>query len=228
MTRADAASAMAAPPNRAAARLLRSCVVQFVAWGMACSCSFVREQNDRAFQEFLRVLSLAARGLFRDDSSLTVQGVRLGMGVILKIAARELQNALPYTAPAPIRRAALEAGIARPSRNSVRGAASALGVQEGNPRPWNVLSYLRIPAAPAVLIRRSPDMPIQIVMDRSGRHPIPVRSCGCWIGGKALRELTQRGFTAVALGKDGAANRVVKTFDPNIERTLFIPQLEGG
>ena len=71
-------------------------------------------------------------------------------------------------------------------------------------------------------------MPTQIVMDRSGdtRHEFDADNAAA--GERRFRELTVRGFTAIALGQKGEGNRVVRSFDPNIERTLFIPQLEGG
>jgi hypothetical protein len=37
-----------------------------------------------------------------------------------------------------------------------------------------------------------------------------------------------RGFRAVALGKNGRTGELIRTFDPNVEETLFIPQLQGG
>jgi hypothetical protein len=71
-------------------------------------------------------------------------------------------------------------------------------------------------------------MPTQIVMDRSGdtRHEFDAADLAR--AEEHFRELTQRGYIAVALGKDGAENRRLRTFDPEVERTLFIPQLEGG
>lgn len=71
-------------------------------------------------------------------------------------------------------------------------------------------------------------MPIQIIIDRSGdtRHQFEVADAG--LAEKRFRDLTQRGFTAVALGRDGAENRLLRSFDPNVERTLFFPPLEGG
>jgi hypothetical protein len=74
-------------------------------------------------------------------------------------------------------------------------------------------------------------MSVQIVMDRSGdtRHEFDATDA------KALRkaeerfqELTGKGFRAVALGKDGGQGKLVEKFDPNVEQTLFIPQLQGG
>jgi hypothetical protein len=40
--------------------------------------------------------------------------------------------------------------------------------------------------------------------------------------------LTGKGFRAVALGKDGNPGTLLDKFDPLVERTLFIPQLQGG
>ena len=45
---------------------------------------------------------------------------------------------------------------------------------------------------------------------------------------RRFRELTGRGFRAVALAKDGAHGRLMRDFDPMAEQTLFIPQLRGG
>lgn len=71
-------------------------------------------------------------------------------------------------------------------------------------------------------------MPTQIVMDRSGdrRHEFDAESVS--VAEKRFIELTQRGFVAFELGKDGGDNRLLKTFDPNAERTVFVPQLVGG
>ena len=44
---------------------------------------------------------------------------------------------------------------------------------------------------------------------------------------RRFEELTGTGFRAVALGKDGQ-NCLVREFDPDVEETLFIPQLVGG
>ena len=76
-------------------------------------------------------------------------------------------------------------------------------------------------------------MSIQIVMDDSGdtRHEFDASD------GRALeraearfRELTGQGYRAVAL--DGRAKpgegRLLHRFDPRVEQTLFIPQLQGG
>jgi hypothetical protein len=45
---------------------------------------------------------------------------------------------------------------------------------------------------------------------------------------KRFKELTGRGFRAVALGEGGTPGKVIGRFDPQVERTLFIPQLQGG
>lgn len=43
-----------------------------------------------------------------------------------------------------------------------------------------------------------------------------------------FKELTGKGFRAAALGKDGEPGQLIKAFDPNVERTLFIQPLQGG
>ena len=48
------------------------------------------------------------------------------------------------------------------------------------------------------------------------------------LGQERFRGLTQRGFKAIALGENGAENKLINEFDPLVERTLFIPQLQGG
>jgi hypothetical protein len=42
-----------------------------------------------------------------------------------------------------------------------------------------------------------------------------------------FRDLTGKGFRAVALGRDGN-NVLMRGFDREVEQTLFIPQLVGG
>lgn len=42
-----------------------------------------------------------------------------------------------------------------------------------------------------------------------------------------FQELTGRGFSAIAKGKDGAKDRRLKEHDPEAD-VLFIPQLQGG
>jgi hypothetical protein len=71
-------------------------------------------------------------------------------------------------------------------------------------------------------------MPTQIVMDRSGdtRHEFDAADLAR--AEERFRELTQNGYIAVALGKDGAESTLLRTFDPQVDRTLFIPRLEGG
>ena len=43
-----------------------------------------------------------------------------------------------------------------------------------------------------------------------------------------FRELTGSGFRAAALSQDGGPGRLIRSFDAQVERTLFIPQLKGG
>jgi hypothetical protein len=74
-------------------------------------------------------------------------------------------------------------------------------------------------------------MAIQIVMDRTGdtRHEFDVAdSKAVTRAEERFRELTGNGFRAVALGKDGEPGKLLRKFDPQVEQTLFIPQLQGG
>ena len=74
-------------------------------------------------------------------------------------------------------------------------------------------------------------MAVHIVMDRSGdtRHEFDIADTkGVALAEARFRELTGKGFRAVALGKDGAPGEVIGKFDREVEQTLFIPQLQGG
>lgn len=74
-------------------------------------------------------------------------------------------------------------------------------------------------------------MSVQIVMDRSGdtRHEFdPADVTAVTDAEQRFSELTGRGFRAVALGKDGNRGKLLRQFDPTVEQTLFIPQLQGG
>jgi hypothetical protein len=74
-------------------------------------------------------------------------------------------------------------------------------------------------------------MAVQIVMDRTGdtRHEFDATDAkAVALAEKRFRELTGRGFRAVALGEGGNPGKVIGRFDPQVERTLFIPQLQGG
>jgi hypothetical protein len=74
-------------------------------------------------------------------------------------------------------------------------------------------------------------MGVHIVMDRSGdtRHEFDVADArAVALAEKRFRELTSKGFRAVALAKDGGPGSLINKFDPNVEQTLFIPQLQGG
>ena len=74
-------------------------------------------------------------------------------------------------------------------------------------------------------------MHVQIVMDRSGdtRHAFDPNDVGA-VGHaeRRFRELTGKGFRAVALGKNAGPATLLRHFDPDAEQTLFIPQLQGG
>ena len=73
-------------------------------------------------------------------------------------------------------------------------------------------------------------MKTQIIMDRRGdtRHEFDA-TCPLALAEAEARfhDLTGKGFRAVALGRDGK-NSLLRGFDPQVEQTLFIPQLVGG
>jgi len=74
-------------------------------------------------------------------------------------------------------------------------------------------------------------MNIQIVMDGHGdtRHEFDVADATSLHRAETrFRELTGRGFRAVALGEDGGHNTLMRDFDPTVKRSLFIPPLQGG
>lgn len=74
-------------------------------------------------------------------------------------------------------------------------------------------------------------MRVQIVMDRSGdtRHEFDSADIAALARAEnRFQDLTAKGFRAVALGKDGQRGQLLREFDPEVERTLFIPQLQGG
>jgi len=74
-------------------------------------------------------------------------------------------------------------------------------------------------------------MGVQIVMDGSGdtRHEFDVSDLtSVALAEERFQKLTGNGFRAVALGKNGEPGELIGAFDPNIEQTLFIPQLKGG
>ena len=73
-------------------------------------------------------------------------------------------------------------------------------------------------------------MPIQIVMDRSGdtRHTFDAgNSASVAEAEKRFMELTGVGFTAAVRTGPGE-QRIIRSFDPTAEETLFYPRLVGG
>lgn len=72
---------------------------------------------------------------------------------------------------------------------------------------------------------------VQIVMDRTGdtRHAFDVKDRVSLDSAEArFKELTGKGFLAVALTDDGTPGQQLKAFDPTVEKTMFMPQLQGG
>jgi hypothetical protein len=74
-------------------------------------------------------------------------------------------------------------------------------------------------------------MGVQIVLNRTGdtRHEFDVAdSKAVALAEERFQELTGKGFRAVALGDNGSPGKVLRKFDPTVERTMFMPQLQGG
>jgi hypothetical protein len=74
-------------------------------------------------------------------------------------------------------------------------------------------------------------MHLQIVMNSAGdaRHEFNPEDVSSLATAEArFKELTGKGFRAVALAKDGAPGELLRKFDPQVEQTLFVPQLQGG
>jgi hypothetical protein len=72
---------------------------------------------------------------------------------------------------------------------------------------------------------------VQIVMDRFGdtRHEFDVSDAkAVALAEERFRQLTGSGFRAAALSEDGSPGKLIGKFDQEVERTLFIPHLQGG
>ena len=72
---------------------------------------------------------------------------------------------------------------------------------------------------------------VQIVMNHHGdtRYEFDAADLqAVALAEERFRHLTGRGFRAAALSGDGSPGRLIRAFDPQVERTLFIPQLKGG
>lgn len=72
---------------------------------------------------------------------------------------------------------------------------------------------------------------VQIVMDRLGdtRHEFDAADReAVAMAEERFRQLTGSGFRAAALSGDGSPGKLIRSFDPAVERTLFIPPLQGG
>jgi hypothetical protein len=72
---------------------------------------------------------------------------------------------------------------------------------------------------------------VQIVMDRHGdtRHAFDAADAqAVALAEERFRQLTGSGFRAAALSGDGTPGELIRSFDPTVEQTLFVPQLVGG
>ena len=73
-------------------------------------------------------------------------------------------------------------------------------------------------------------MGIQIILDGSGdtHHEFAVADPqAVQRAEERFRELTGRGFRAVALKQEGSPGKLPREFGSKVERTLFTPQLQG-
>jgi hypothetical protein len=78
--------------------------------------------------------------------------------------------------------------------------------------------------------RREDWMHTQIVMDRTGdtRHHFDANDQAAVAEAeKRFTKLTGAGFTAAKRTASGTSE-LIRTFDPTVEETLFIPRLIGG
>jgi hypothetical protein len=74
-------------------------------------------------------------------------------------------------------------------------------------------------------------MHIHIIMDRTGdsRHEFDPDDVSALARAEThFRDLTSRGFRAVALGKHGEPGKLLTEFNREADEVLFIPQLQGG
>jgi hypothetical protein len=71
---------------------------------------------------------------------------------------------------------------------------------------------------------------VQIVMDHFGdtRHEFDAADAqAVALAEERFRQLTGSGFRAAALSSDGGPGRLLGSFDAQVERTLFVPQLKA-
>jgi hypothetical protein len=72
---------------------------------------------------------------------------------------------------------------------------------------------------------------VQIVMDHFGdtRHEFDAADAAAVAQAEErFRQLTGSGFRAAALSDDGGPGHLIKSFDKEVERNLFVPHLKGG
>ncbi len=74
-------------------------------------------------------------------------------------------------------------------------------------------------------------MLVQVMMNRSGdtRHVIDLADdASIQEARKRFEKLTNGGYTVVGFEQASDQGKVLRIFDPKVERMLFIPQLKGG
>ena len=80
-------------------------------------------------------------------------------------------------------------------------------------------------------IRAASTKRVQIVMDHFGdtRHEFDAADeQAVAMAEERFRQLTGSGFRAAALSGNGTPGKLIRSFDPEVEQTLFIPHLKGG
>jgi hypothetical protein len=73
-------------------------------------------------------------------------------------------------------------------------------------------------------------MAVQVVMDHSGdtRHRYDADNERSLLEAKEkFRQLTEQGYTAAVRGAEGSS-RLIRSFEPDADETLFFPRLVGG
>ena len=73
-------------------------------------------------------------------------------------------------------------------------------------------------------------MAVQVVMDHSGdaRHWYDANNERSLFDAKErFRQLTEQGYTAAVRGTEGSS-KIIRSFEPAAEETLFFPRLVGG
>ena len=74
-------------------------------------------------------------------------------------------------------------------------------------------------------------MSVQIVLDSSGdsRHEFDRGDAvAVSLAEQRFRQLTAKGYQAIAFTGPGQPGDLIKDFDPTVDKTIFMPRLIGG